>query len=199
MGQSVMNLPKDRPKLNSDAGFSVTELLVVIVIIGLVTTFALAQFVNASRSVKLSGATRTLSTYLEKARVDSVRRHGGATVNINSATSYTVNLDFAGTGTNIARTVTLPPGTTLTYSLPPAATSIDPSSTPLTIAYDWRGRAGSKVLITVTDSTTSVGSSTISVGAVGDVSTDTTVSGPVNTPTPQTTVNTTSAVKSMNY
>src|SRR5258708_36903937 len=135
MGQSVMNLPKDRPKLNSDAGFSVTELLVVIVIIGLVTTFALAQFVNASRSVKLAGATRTLSTYLEKARVDSVRRHGGANINVNSATSYTVNIDFDGTGTATARTITLPQGTSLRYTLPPSTNIIDPSTTPLTITY----------------------------------------------------------------
>jgi prepilin-type N-terminal cleavage/methylation domain-containing protein len=194
-----MNPPKKKPKLSGDAGVSVTELLVVIVVIGVVSSFALASFLTAGKSVKLSGATRTLSTYLEKARVDSVRRHGGATVNLNSATSYTVNIDFGGTGVATARTITLPPGTSLQYSLPPAATSIDPSSTPLTITYDWRGRAGTKVLITVTDSTTGVGSSTVSVGSVGDVSTDTTVSGPVSTPTPQTTVSTTAGIKSMNY
>src|SRR5260221_11344998 len=125
MGKPVMNLPPDKPKLNSAAGISVTELLLVILIVGIVSSFALAQFLNATKSVKLSGATRTLSTYLEKARVDSVRRHGGATVNINSATSYTVNLDFAGTGANSARTIALPAGTALTYSLPPATTSID--------------------------------------------------------------------------
>jgi len=198
MGKPVMNPPKKKPKLSSEAGISVTELLVVIVVIGVVSSFALANFLTAGRSAKLSGATRTLSTYLEKARLDSVRRHGGASVNLNSATSYTVNIDF-GTGAATARTITLPPGTSLQYSLPPATTSIDPATTPLTITYDWRGRAGSKVLITVTDSTTGVGSSTVSVGAVGDVSTDTTVSGPVSTPTPQTTVSTTAGIKSMNY
>ena len=198
MGQPVMNPLKKKPKMSGDAGVSVTELLVVIVVIGVVSSFALANFLTAGKSVKLSGATRTLSTYLEKARLDSVRRHGGASVNLNSATSYTVNIDF-GTGAATARTITLPPGTSLHYSLPPAATSIDPSTTPVTITYDWRGRAGSKVLITVTDSTTGVGSSTVSVGSVGDVSTDTTVSGPVSTPTPQTTVSTTAGIKSMNY
>jgi Tfp pilus assembly protein FimT len=198
MGKPAMNPPKKKPKSSSEAGISVTELLVVIVVIGVVSSFALANFLTAGKSAKLSGATRTLSTYLEKARVDSVRRHGGASVNFNSATSYTVNIDF-GTGTATARTITLPPGTSLQYSLPPAATSIDPATTPLTITYDWRGRAGSKALITVTDSTTGVGSSTVSIGAVGDVSADTTVSGPVSTPTPQTTVSTTAGIKSMNY
>ena len=199
MGKTVTSLPKEKPTLSSEAGISVTELLVVIVVIGVVSSFALASFLTAGRSVKLSAATRTLSTYLEKARVDSVRRHGGASVNLNSATSYTVNIDFGGTGVATARTITLPPGTSLQYSLPPSATSIDPSTTPLTITYDWRGRAGTKVLISVTDSTSGVGSSTVSVGSVGDVSTDTTVSGPVSTPTPQTTVSTTAGIKSMNY
>ncbi len=185
MGKPVINPPKKKSKRSSDAGISVTELLVVIVVIGVVSSFALASFLTAGKSAKLSGATRTLSTYLEKAHVDSVRRHGGASVNL--------------TGSATARTITLPPGTSLQYSLPPATTSIDPATTPLTITYDWRGRAGSKVLITVTDSTTGVGSSTVSVGAVGDVSTDTTVSGPVSTPTPQTTVSTTAGIKSMNY
>jgi len=35
------------------------------------------------------------------------------------------------------------------------------------------------------------------VGPVGDVSTDTTVTGPATTQTPQTTVSTTSGIKSM--
>ena len=199
MGKPVMNLPPDKPKLNRAAGFSVTELLLVILIIGIVSSFALARFLTATRSVKLSGATRTLSTYLEKARVDSVRRHGGAFVTIDSATSYTANIDFGGTGVVTGRTVTLPEGTSLRYSLPPAATSIDPSATPITISYDWRGRPGTTVLLTLTDSTAGVGSSTVAVGRVGDLSTDTTVTGPVTTPTPQTTVSTTAGIKSMTY
>jgi Tfp pilus assembly protein FimT len=202
MGKPVMNLPPDKPKLNRAAGISVIELLLVILIIGIVSSFALARFLTATRSVKLSGATRTLSTYLEKARVDSIRRHGvvgvnAANVNINSATSYTVNIDFASTGVVTSRTVTLPEGTSLRYSLPPAATSIDPSGTPITISYDWRGRPGTTVLLTLTDSTAGVGSSTVAVGRVGDLSTDTTVTGPVTTPTPQTTVSTTAGIKSM--
>jgi prepilin-type N-terminal cleavage/methylation domain-containing protein len=199
MGKPVMNLPPDKPKLNRAAGFSVIELLLVILIIGIVSSFALARFLTATRSVKLSGATRTLSTYLEKARVDSVRRHGGAFVTIDSATSYTANIDFGGTGVVTARTVTLPEGTSLRYSLPPAANSIDPSATPITISYDWRGRPGTTVLLTLTDSTAGVGSSTVAVGRVGDLSTDTTVTGPVTTPTPQTTVSTTAGIKSMTY
>ncbi len=108
MSKPVINSPKKKSKRSSDAGVSVTELLVVIVVIGVVSSFAIASFLTAGKSAKLSGATRTLSTYLEKAHVDSVRRHGGASVNLNSATSYTVNIAF-GTGSATARTITLTP------------------------------------------------------------------------------------------
>ena len=192
-----MNLSKKKSRLSSAAGFSFTELLMVVAIITIVSSLALVSFQKSNNSFKLAGATRTLSGYLEKARVDSLRRHGGASININSSTSYTVNIDFSGTGTPTARTVNLPTGTSLRYTLPPATISIDPSTVPITVSYDWRGRAGSTILLTLTDSNASIGSSTLVVGPAGDVSTDTTVTGPVTTPTPQTTVSTTTGIKSM--
>src|SRR5229473_4741012 len=133
MHKKLMNSPGKKSKLNVAAGFSVAELLIVVALIGIVTSFALISFLNSNKSFKLAGATRTLSGYLEKARVDSVRRHGGASVNMNSSTSYTVNIDFGGSGVVTARTITLPEGTSLRYTLPPASTSIDPSTTPLTL------------------------------------------------------------------
>lgn len=196
MCKQVMNLPNKRPKLSNAAGLSLVELLVVITLVALVSSFALVNFAKSNRTFKVAGATRTLSAYLEKARVDSVRRHGGATININSTSSYTVNLDF-GTGATTSRTITLPANTTLSYKLPPATTSISPSTTPITITYDWRGRTASTILLTLADSAGGA-SSTVLVGPAGDVSTDTTVTGPVTTPTPQnTTVTTTTGIKIM--
>jgi prepilin-type N-terminal cleavage/methylation domain-containing protein len=197
MGKQFRDRPNKNPGSSSAAGFSLLELLIVVALVGIVCAMALLGFQKSNRSFRLTGATRILSANLETARVDSVRRHGGASININSATSYTVNADFDGTGTSTARTINLPDGTTLSYSLPPANTSINPSATPLTIAYDWRGRSGTTALITVTDSTAGVGSSTVAVGQAGDVSTDTTVTGPVTTPTPQVAVSTTTAIKTM--
>src|SRR5229473_295855 len=133
MGKQVMNLSKKKLGLSSAAGFSFPELLIVVAIVSIVSSLALVSFQNSNKSFKLAGATRTLSGYLEKARVDSVRRHGGASVNMNSSTSYTVNIDFGGSGVVTARTITLPEGTSLRYTLPPASTSIDPSTTPLTL------------------------------------------------------------------
>ena len=196
----TINLPKDRPKLNGAAGFSVVELLVVLLVIAIVTAVGLIGFQKSSRSFNLAGATRNLSGYLEKARIDSVRRHGGASVDINSTSSYTANIDFSGMGAATALTVNLPTGTTLSYTLPPATTSIDPSSTPITITYDWHGRTANTVLLTLTDSTAGVVASTVIVGSAGDLSTDSTVTGPVTGLTPEnTTVTTTAGIKSMRY
>ena len=198
IGNPAMNDSRYKMKSSSNAGFSLVEMLIVVAIASIVSTVALIGFRISSRSFNLAGATRTLSTYLEKARLDSIRRHGVASVNIDSAVSYTVNIDFGGTGSPIARSVSLPQGTILTYTLPPATTSINPATTPITIAYDWRGRPGTAILLTLSDSMTGVGSSTVNIGSVGDVSTDTNITGPVVVPTPQTTVGTTAGVKSMN-
>ena len=178
-------------------GFSTIELLIVVAVLGIVCAFAIIGFQTSTRSFKLQGATRTLAAYLEKARIDSVRRHGGATIDLNSATSYTVNIDFNGTGTSTARTIALPQGTTLSYQLPPATASIDPSSTPTTVAYDWRGRASTTIVVTITDGAANVGSSTVVEGSAGDISVDTTVTGPVTVPAPQVNVPVTTGIKSM--
>jgi Tfp pilus assembly protein FimT len=176
------------------------ELLLVIALVGIVSTIAFISFQKSTRSLNVSAATRNLTVYLEKARVDSVRRHGGASVAIDSASSYTVNIDFSGTGVATPRTINLPTGTTLTYTLPPSTTPVNPSVNPITITYDWRGRAANAVLLTLTDSTAGVTPSTVVVGPAGDLSTDSTVTGPVTVPTPQnTTVTTTTGIKSMTY
>jgi len=197
MREEMTKLSKTERRLHRADGFSAIELLIVVGIISVVSAFAVMSFLKSNKNLQLAGVTRTFSTYLEKARLDSVRRHGGASINVNSSTSYVVNMDFDGSGTTTARTVTLPAGTSISYTLPPAATILDPSSNPTTITYNWRGQAGNAVVLTLTDSTAGVGTKTLVVGPAGDISTDTTVTGPVSTPTPQTSVSTTSGIKSM--
>src|SRR5438105_15539332 len=134
MAKQVMNSPRKKLKLNVAAGFSVPELLIVVALSSVIASFAIISFLNANKGFKVAGATRTLSTYLEKARVDSLRRHGGASITIDSTTSYTVNIDFNGSGTATSRTIALPAGTALSYTLPPAAVSTNPSTSPITIS-----------------------------------------------------------------
>jgi prepilin-type N-terminal cleavage/methylation domain-containing protein len=198
MYKQVTDFQINRAKLSNSSGFSMVELIVVIALIGTVSSIALINVTKSNRTFNVAGASRTLSAYLEKARVDSIRRHDDASITMNSTSSYTVNIDFDGDGTITERTITLPEGASLSYSLPPATTSINPSTTPITITYNWRGRTGSAVLLTITDSIAGVRSSTVAVGPSGDISVDTAVTGPVTTPTPQnTTVTTTTGIKSM--
>ena len=178
------------------------EVLIVLAIIGIVTTFAIINFQRSRRRFVVAGSAATLSSYLEKARIDAIRGHGTSNIVFNSETSYTINTDFDGSGTISARTITLPAGTRLRYTLPPASASLNPSNVPVTVAYDWRGRTTNVILVTVQDSTSGSGiqSSTVAIGSAGDISTDTTVTGPVANPTPRnTTVTTTSEIKSMTF
>ena len=199
MGQQRRVPAQRERKLSSVAGLSMIELLVVVSLVAVVSSVAVVNFSKSNRNIKVTGASRMLSAYLEKARLDSLRRHGGASVVFNNTSSYTVNLDFAGTGTTTSRSIALPTNITVRYSVPPSTTILDPSSTPVTVAYNWRGQTTDAILVTLTDSTSGE-TSTLVVGAAGDISSGTSVTGPVTTPTPlNTTVTTTTSIKSMSY
>jgi Tfp pilus assembly protein FimT len=188
----------DKTKFSSATGFGMVELLIVITLVGTLSTIALINITKSNRSVNVASSMRALSAYLEKARTDSVRRHGAATISLDSTSSYTISIDADGDGNATDSKIALPAGTSISYSLPPAITNIAPSDMPITIAYDWRGRTASTVVLTLVDSTSGVTSSTLSLGPAGDITVDTAVTGPVTTPTPQnTTVITTTGIKSM--
>jgi prepilin-type N-terminal cleavage/methylation domain-containing protein len=117
-------------------GFSAIELLITITVITLITAFATMGITRARATMRLAGAAREFAAYIEKARVDSIRRHADgegewASVTINpDRTSYTVT--FAPFGSDLStRTITLPAGVTF--------------DTAETIAFDWRGRTQSTV------------------------------------------------------
>ena len=193
-----MAFQSDKTKFSTAAGFSMLELLVVVTLVGTLSAMALMNITKSNKSVNVASSMRALSAYLEKARTDSVRRHGAATISLDSTSSYTISIDSDGDGTATDSKISLPVGTSISYSLPPGLTNIAPSDIPITIAYDWRGRTASTVVLTLVDSTSGVTSSTLSLGPAGDITLDTAVTGPVTTPTPQnTTVNTTTGIKSM--
>ena len=113
-------------------GFSVIELVVVVTILSIVTGFGVMGIKNAKASIRLSGAAREYASYIEKARMYSVRTHADdasqrANVAINdNQTSYNVSLDLDGDGVLDTKTIPLPDGVTFK--------SVE------TIAFDWRGR-----------------------------------------------------------
>ena len=156
------------------AGFSVVDLLIVISIVGIVTSFALTTTVRAHRHLARANEIRKFAAHLEKCRLDSIRRRATtaaqmAQITIINASSYSVTMDFDGDGTIDSRVVSLPVDSALTFNGP----------FPRTVYFNWRGRtvdaAGN---VTVPGSITisnSYGANTIVITGAGQPSFDTPV------------------------
>lgn len=118
------------------AGFSVLELLLVLVMISVITGFAFIQIARARQLMIRVNAANQLASYLEKARLDSVRRRPATTnqmaqVSLVNATFYSVTIDSSGDGTlDAPQVISLPSEANLQFDLP----------YPRTIYFNWRGR-----------------------------------------------------------
>jgi Tfp pilus assembly protein FimT len=180
-----------------EGGFSLLQMIIAIAIIAIVTTFGFIAIKKSQTDMALSGAMRQFSSYLEKGRVEAVRRRTSVTViSIIDDSSYSVTLDSNYDGTLSAsetRTVTLPTGVTFN------AANL---TFPATITYDAKGRStsanvtGSSITMTNTNGMTT--NATMTGG--GDVTLDSTVTGPAASTSlnPSTTVSTSANIKSMN-
>lgn len=118
-------------------GFSTIELIITATILTIVTGLGLMGISRAKASIRLSGSAREYASYIEKARLYSIRRHADdattrASVAINdNKTSYNVSMDLDGDGGMDTRTINLPSGIAF--------------ETVETIAFDWRGRTWNTV------------------------------------------------------
>lgn len=111
-------------------GFTLLQLLITVGIIAIVTTFALISVARSRDTVRLQGAVRQLAGFLEKARLDAIRRHASSTVTFTSTANYNVTMDFDGTGVVGTRGYSFDSGVAII-------------STPLpSISFNWRGRTG---------------------------------------------------------
>ena len=122
---------------SSDAGgFSVLELLIVVAMISVLVGFALLQITEARQDLARENAAQQLAAYLEKARLDSIRRHPSTTVQmaqitILDANSYSVTIDANWDGAlDAPRVIRMPAGSNLQFNAP----------FPRTIYFNWRGR-----------------------------------------------------------
>src|SRR5947209_4825919 len=98
-----------------EAGFTMTQVVVTLAVMAIVIGFAAVRIAVARDQMRLVNAAREFATFTEKARIDSVRRHGGvgggdSNVVINSATTYQILMDYAYNGSPQWRTFTLPDG-----------------------------------------------------------------------------------------
>jgi prepilin-type N-terminal cleavage/methylation domain-containing protein len=89
---------------NSQKGFSLLELLIVVVIIGIIAVMAMTQFGRTETRLQRQNIARELKVYLERARFDSVKRRASslgdmARVTITGATAFNVTTDMNLNGT----------------------------------------------------------------------------------------------------
>jgi len=118
-------------RVKQQQGFTVTQMLIVIAIIGVVSTFGVMGIRTARAEFRLYSSARLFASYVEKARADSVRRHAasGSEASVETfgagTSDYAVTMDF-GNGVE-TRTFQLDSG-------------IDFETDALKVTFDWRGR-----------------------------------------------------------
>ncbi len=178
--------PEDEPRPKSvprgGRGFSIIELIVVLAVISVVVAFAVLGVRQAMASVRLQNSMRQLASRVEAARVDAIRRHKSATVEIKDDKTYAVSMDFNGNGVVSTRSYTLEAGVTINI----------PSTGPPVFDFDWRGRTPQ--CFTSIGMKSDGGTSTLSVTSAGDVTVDAGLSANLNAGT-FTNVNATSDVQ----
>ena len=104
------------------------ELVIVLAIVSVVTAFALIQIKNSRSALRVQNSVRQLASYMEKARIDAVRRHGTSAVVFSDTRTYSVTMDFRNNGSPITRTFTFQQDVNLASSELPNVT------------FNWRGR-----------------------------------------------------------
>lgn len=124
----------NRVRGNRQSGFTLMQLLIVVLVVGVIGGMAAFGIAQARQRIRLTNSARLLASYLEKARVDSIRRHAVnpnemAGVTFTSATQYQVRLDFDGNGTVETRDINLDSGIFIAN---------DPL--PVPTRFNWRGR-----------------------------------------------------------
>jgi type II secretory pathway pseudopilin PulG len=136
------------------------ELVIVLAIVGIVSAFALMQIRSARSAMRVQNSVRQLASYMEKARVDAVRRHNTSSVTFSSTNVYSVTMDFTNSGSPSTRTFTFLDGVRLASSDLP------------TVTFNWRGRtlaAGSSCVTTFAVSDAIGNGLSIDVSGSGDV------------------------------
>ncbi len=141
-------------------GIGMAELVIVVAIVGMVSAFALIQMKSARSALRVQNSIRQLASYMEKARVDAVRRHGSTTVTFTDPRTYSVTMDFNNGGSPSTRTFTFQDDVRLASSELPNVT------------FNWRGRtltAGSSCVTTFSVSDTLGNGLSVDVSGSGDV------------------------------
>ena len=127
----------------STGGFSVIELLIVLVIVGILVTFAVLSFGTSASNLERQNVAREFKTSLERARFDSVKRRASecsdmSNVTISSPTLFSYSIDRDQNGR-----LDLPVETTVVDFTNRSDLMVigNGVTLPVTIRFDERGRA----------------------------------------------------------
>ncbi|HEU4836154.1 MAG TPA: GspH/FimT family protein [Pyrinomonadaceae bacterium] len=147
-------------KRSHEQGAGMVELVIVVAIVGVVSAFTLIQIRSSRSALRVQNSVRQLASYMEKARIDAVRRHGTSSVSFSNTRTYSVSMDFNGSGTPTTRTFTFQDDVQLASSDLPNVT------------FNWRGRtltSGSSCVTTFAVSDTMDHGLSVDVSGSGDV------------------------------
>lgn len=181
------------PKLvPSESGFSVVELIVVILIIAIIAAFSVMGINRVRASMNLNNSARTMIQYLEKARIDSIRRRANsislmASVEVLNSKTYRVTMDFDGNGAIRTRDVTVENGVSIVIPNDPDTGLPDPAK----VLFNWRGKFPGGDNIVFSNATAQ---ETVTVTDSGDISLNNNVTVPIPT---ISTVNTNSDINDL--
>lgn len=146
--------------LSRQRGAGIIELVIVVAIASIISAFALLQIRSSRSALRVQNSVRQLASYMEKARVDAVRRHGTSSVTFSNTRTYSVTMDFNNSGTTSTRTFTFQDNVNLASSELPNVT------------FNWRGRtltSGSSCVTTFAVSDTMDHGLSVDVSGSGDV------------------------------
>lgn len=147
-------------KRQRQQGAGIVELVIVLAIISAISAFALLQIRTSHSALRVQNSVRQLASYMEKARIDAVRRHGTSAVTFSDTRTYSITMDFNNAGSPTTRTFSFQEGVNLASSELPNVT------------FNWRGRtltSGSSCVTTFAVSDTMDHGLSVDVSGSGDV------------------------------
>ena len=150
------DIDRRNERIDRQRGFSIMQLLITLVIAGVVSAFALIGISKSRDHVRLQNSVRQLASFIEKARLDAIRRHGTASVTFTNGTTYNVQMDFDGMGNLATRSFSFESGVGIITSPLPSVT------------FNWRGRT-SQCTITFALQNTGGEQSWVDVSDAGDL------------------------------
>ncbi|HSE17193.1 MAG TPA: GspH/FimT family pseudopilin [Pyrinomonadaceae bacterium] len=155
-----MTVQNFKPGIHRQHGIGMIELVIVLAIIGIVSVVALIQIRSSRSALRVQNSIRQLASFMEKARIDAVRRHSTSTVTFSDTGTYSVTMDFNNSGTVTTRTFKFEDDVRLASSELPNVT------------FNWRGRtltSGTSCVTTFSVSDTSGHGLSVDVSGSGDV------------------------------